>query len=374
MRRSKRMRIYPWDINGYVKLSWGGKQKLFRYLISDYKTIKNINNNLGLPNYWFNNFKRNDKVNTKEPKKIVDITNLNLVGDIIQFNDDNGGSSISYLGTFPIKYDPFWHFLFCLSVGDGHIQKINRKRFTWYQKPEWQEKLIELLKKHNFNYKSSPKSTKQGIVVPQLIRKIGSFVTGLDSSESIRNNIVEKSRMLGKEFELALLFAFLLDEAGMSKSKSNSEITLHQEGNLQLLEKIGRLLDRFNIKWSRNKKGDKWCIRLNSGGVVQLSKLFISLEKYGITLLHRKDIFYKKVNMAEKTMYKLPLKQEAISIRKYLLDSYKDRIITTNEIKTYFASKFNVSSRCQKLISTMKLKKELQHVSLGKYVIKGEQK
>jgi len=374
MRRSKKMYIYPWDISGYVKLSWGGKQKLLWHLISEYRTIKNINNNLGLPNYWFNNFKRNDKINTKELKKIVNITNLNLVDDIIQFNDDNGSSSISYIGTFPIKYNPFWHFLFCLSVGDGHIQKGKKKKFTWYQKPEGQRKLIELFKKHNFNYLSSPKSAKQGIVIPQLIRKVGSFVTGLDSSESIRKSIVEKSRMLGKGFELALLFAFFLDESGMCKSKANSEITLHQEGNLQLLEKIGELLNRFNVKWSRNKKGDKWCIRVNPDGVVQLSKLFISLEKYDVTLLHREDIFYKKVNMAKKTMYKLPLRRESISIRKYLLDNYKDRIITINEIRTYFASEFNVSSRCKKLVSTMKLKKELEIVSLGKYVIKEGQK
>ncbi len=372
MRITKRILIYPWDLNGYVKLSWGGKQKLIRYLISEYGSFKNINEQLNLSPYWFNNVRRNDKINAKELKRIVDVTKLNLVDDIIQFNDGAGNSSFPYVGKFPIRYDPFWHFLFCLSIGYGHINEDKKKKFTWYQKPEGQEKLIELLKKHDFDYTAPPKKTKQGIVIPQLVRKIGSFVTGLDSGKSIRNNIVEKSYNLGKKFELALLCAFFLDESGMSKSKPNCEITLHHEGNLQLLEKIGSLLNRHNVNWSKNKKLDKWLIRINTEGVVQLSKLFDSLKEYGITLLHRESTFHKKADMAKKTIYKIPLRKESTSIRKYLLDNYKNKSITIGELRSYFESDFNVSTRSRKLISTMKKKNELKSVDTGKYVIKGE--
>jgi len=363
--------VYPWDINGYVKLYFNSKQDLIYFLLNKYKTTSNINKSLNLSRHWFRNFKNSDKINTKHLKKIASVVGVNIVKNVMQFNDDKGSSSIAYLGKFPIKYSPFWHFLFCLSIGDGMFKKGIKKQFVWYQKPQGQKKLIELLNKHGFDYRSLPKKTKQGMVIPQIVRKLGYFAAHLEENMPIKENIIEATHNLGKKYELALLCAFFMDEAGMSKP--NSESTLRQEGNLELLGKIGKLLDRFGVNWSKNKKGDKWVIRFSSEGVVRLGVLFKSLKKYDIDLLHREKIFREKVRIAEKTLYRIPLKKESGLVRKYLLDNYKNKIITINEIKTQFKSNFNVSSRVGKLIDTMKKKKELNFVSIGKYMIGGEQ-
>ena len=365
--------IYPWDIKGYVKLSNKAKSKIIKFLVNKHRFKSDISNTLNVSDYWFYNFLRNKKINAITLKKIVDLTNDKaILNEIIQFNDDKGSSSIPFTGKFPIKYNPLWHFIFCLSIGDGYIRKGSKKKFVWYQKSEGQRKLIEILNKLNFDYKPHPKNARHGLTIPQMIRKIGSFITKLDSGRSIKNGIFEVSRKLGKDFELALLCAFFMDEAGMGKSKLNSEITLHQEGNLPLLEKMGDLLNKYDIKWSKNKKGDKWCIRFNSEGIVHLSKLFSSLKKYNIDLLHREKIFQKKVKMAKEVLYKLPLKDESVSIREHLLNNYKNKTITLDEIRKYFKSNFNVSSRSRQLAHSMKKKNELQPIDLGKYIIRGE--
>ncbi|MBW2976317.1 hypothetical protein KY347_02620 [Candidatus Woesearchaeota archaeon] len=365
--------VFPWDIKGYVELSNKAKTRIVNFLINNHRFKSDITKKLNAPDYWFYNFIRNQKIDTHTFKKIVDMINdKTLLNEIIQFNDDKGSSSIPFTGNFPIEYTPSWHFIFCLSVGDGYIRKGNKKKFVWYQKPEGQKKIIELLNKINFNYSPKIKNAKHGITIPQLIRKVGSFATKLDSSQSIKSNLIEVSKKLGKDYEVALLCAFFIDEAGMGKSKSNSEITLHQEGNLPLLEKIGDLLNRFDVKWSKNKKGDKWCIRINSEGVVKLPELFYSLKKHNINLLHREEIFQKKVKMAKETLYKIPLKEESVSIREYLLNNYRNKIISLDEIRRHYKSNFNVSLRSRQLVHFMKKKKELQTIDLGKYIIKGK--
>ncbi len=366
--------IFPWDIDGYVKLSKESKEKIIFSLFEKYKTVKDINKVLKTSEHFFLHFRKYDKIKTVNLKKMVLVLNEEIIKDIVQFNDDKGSSSIAYTGSFPIIYTPLWHFLFCLSIGDGNIKKGKKRQFVWYQKPEGQKQIIQLLKDNYFNYTSSIKKTKQGITIPQLIRKVGSFVTGLDTKELIINEIIEVSSKLGKDFEFALLCAFFMDEAGMGTIKSNSEITLHQEGNLLFLEKIGFLLDKYDIKWSKNKKKDKWVIRIKLESIVELSKMFDSLNKYGISLFHRENIFQEKVKMARKTQYTVPLKKEAVFVRKYLLNNFMNQTITLDEIRKYFKSNFNVSSRLRKLVNTMKKKNELKSISLGKYIIKGDEK
>ena len=364
--------VYPWNVDGYVELSYGYKRNLIKSLLTKYKTAKFIVKHLNVPEYWFNNFKRNNKIHTEDLYKVASLTNDGgIIKEIFQFNDDKGSSSIPFMGRFPIKYDALWHFLFCLSVGDGSISKGSKRTFVWYQKPEGQKLVVELLKKLNFDYKPSLYVTKKGLTIPQLIRKIGSFITTLDSSYEIKNNMVRVSSKLGKDYELAFLAAFFLDEAGMSKSKLNSEITLHQEGNLKFLEKVGELLTNLNVKWSKNKKGKDWCIRINSEGVIELSKLFDSLKKYNIDLLHRKEIFIKKVEMANKTINRIPLRSESSSIKKYLLKEFGGKEIALGEIKCLFRQSPTVSSRARRLVYTMKKRSELKPISFSKYIIKG---
>ena len=364
--------IYPWDVNGYVRLSWDYKRTLTSRLLSEHGNGTKISKTLRLPTYWFTNFTKNDKIHTKALRRIVSITDTNVAKDVVQFNDDYGSSSFPFLARFPVKYSPLWHFFFCLSVGDGCIQKGNKKRFTWYQKPEGQEKVIALLNKIGFDYPRSLKSTKQGITMPQLIRKIGAFVTGLNSSKEIKENIISASSELGRDYEVVFLCAFFMDEAGISKAKSSSEITLHQEGNLELLQRVGSLLTKLGIIWSKNKKGELWCIRIGPEGVVKLSQIFDSVKKHDVTLLHREAVFNKKVEMARKTIYKVPLRKEAALIRTYLLANRENELVSSNEIKDYFKTNFNVSSRTRKLVATMKKKKELQPIGIGQYVIRGE--
>ena len=49
------------------------------------------------------------------------------------------------------------------------------------------------------------------IVIPQLIRKVGEYVTGLSLSSEITKNIIGVSSRLGKDYEIALISAFVLE-------------------------------------------------------------------------------------------------------------------------------------------------------------------
>lgn len=290
--------VFPWDIDGYIKLNDKARDKIIKLLISSHRFKSDIARSLTVPDYWFYNFVRTQKIDTITFKKIIDKTNeKDLVNEILQFNDDKGSSSIPFTGKFPIEYSPLWHFVFCLSIGDGHIKHGNKKQFYWYQKPKGMIALINLINKMGFIYAPAFSTCKRGICIPQLIRKIGSNVTGLKNSVDIKRHIIDVSSRLGREYEIALLMAFFLDESGMSKP-TTSEITLHQEGNLFLLSLIGQLLEKFDVDYSRNKKGSKWNIRFKVKGVLKLNELFKSLNIYGVNLLHRQEIFDKKIEIA----------------------------------------------------------------------------
>jgi len=365
--------IFPWDINGYVKLNSNAKTKILDFLINTHGFKSEISQTLNVPRYWIYNFIRNDKIDTITFKKILNLTkDSTLIKEIIQFNDDNGSSSIPFKGKFPIKYDPLWHFIFCLSIGDGHINKGNKKQFSWYQKPTGLKELVKLINGMGFKYSPKITTCKRGIVSPQMIRKAGEFITKLGNKNEMTENIITISSKLGKDYEIALIAAFLMDEAGMGQLKNNSEMTLHQEGNLNFLDDFGRLLNKFKIGWSRNKKGKKWNIRFNTGGIIKLAELLESAKKYNISLLHRQEIFQKKAQIAIKTDYKSILKLESRKVHNYLLNNYAGKVITLNQIRKYYKSNYNISSRSLKLIEDMKRKSELIIISMAKYKIGDE--
>ncbi len=365
--------VFPWDIKGYIQLSNKAKSEIIEFLINKHRFKSKIANTLDVPVYWFYNFKKSDKIDTFTFKKIINLTkNKNLIKEITQFNDDKGSSSIHFKGKFPIHYDPLWHFIFCLSIGDGHIHKGNKKRFSWYQKPEGLKRLVKLICRLGFKYSPPISTCKKGIVIPQMIRKVGEHVTGLSLGYEITKNIIDVSSRLGEDYEIALISAFVLDESGMATLKNNSEMTIHQEGNLDFLENFGDLLNKFRIDWSKNKKGEKWNIRLNTNGIIKLAELFESIKKYDITLLHRQKIFQKKVKIAKKTNYKSPLKLESKNLHDYLLNNYSGKTLTLKQIRNYYKSNHNIQSRSLKLIEDMKKKGELIKIGFSKYLIRRE--
>ncbi|MBN1469950.1 MAG: hypothetical protein JW924_14575 [Fusobacteriaceae bacterium] len=363
--------VFPWDIKGYIKLNNNTKNKILNFLIKKYRFNSEITRALYVPDYWLYNFKKSSKIDTIKFKKIVDLVkNKNLIKSIVQFNDDKGSSSIPFKGKFPINYSPLWHFVFCLSIGDGHIKNGNKKQFYWYQKPEGLKALIKIINKMNFYYSPRIYNCKRGICLPQLIRKLGSFVTGLKTGEDIKKRIINISSKLGREYQIALLMAFFLDEAGMSKPKT-SEITLHQENNLIFLKNIEKILKEFGIEYARNKKGDRWVIRFKTPGIIKLAELFKSIKRNNITLLHRQKTFQKKVQIAKKTNYKFPLKLESKKVHDYLLNKYAGKIITLEQIRKHYKSNHNIHTRSLKLIEDMKKKGELIRIGLAKYQVGG---
>ncbi len=363
--------VFPWDIKGYIKLNNNTRNKILKFLINNHRFKSDITRTLDVPDYWTHNFIRNEKIDTKTFKKIVDLMkDESLIQEIIQFSDDYGSSSIPFNGSFPIYYTPLWHFVFCLSVGDGCIGG-RKKQFYWYQKPEGMKALIKLINGMNFHYSPKISVCKRGVCIPQLIRKVGSYVTGLENGREVKKGILEVSSKLGKEYEIAFLTAFFLDEAGMGTLKNNSEIITHQEGNLILLENFGNLLDKLKVDWSRNKKKEKWNIRLNTNGIIKLAELFESVKKHNITLLHRQRTFQKKVKIAKKTNSKSQLKLESKKLRTYLLNKYSGKQITLEQIRKHFKSNHNLSIRSRDLVYHMKKKDELVNVGLAKYQVKG---
>ncbi|MBU0457668.1 MAG: hypothetical protein ABH824_01955 [Nanoarchaeota archaeon] len=360
--------VYPWDIKGYIEISDKDRKLIINQLFSKVKNNKDISKLINVPKYWFYNFSKSKKIRSTVLKSISENVNLSEI-NIIKFNDDKGSSSIDFRGSFPIEYSPSWHFIFCLSIGDGYLRKGRKKSLSWYQKPEGLIKLVEKINSLGFDYKPSIKTCKQGIVIPQLIRKVGSYVTGLSNQEEINKNIFKFSAELGREYEIALLMAFFLDEAGM-RTRNSSEITLHQEGNLKLLENFEQLLNKLNIKFSRNSKGNKWCIRFNNESVIGLNSLFNSLNKFNLSLLHRQEVFDKKVKIAKKNLYKLNLRSDAEEVKRIVLNKYKNKGISLSQIRKLYKYQYNVSTRSRKLVSSLKKQNKLEIISLGKYKIK----
>jgi hypothetical protein len=367
--KSKKL-VYPWNINGYVEISPKDKKIIINQLLRKTKNNKDLSELINVPKYWFYNFSKSKKIKSSVFKSIID--NLDLAEiNIIKFNDDKGSSSITFRGTFPIEYSPIWHFIFCLSIGDGHLRQGSKKSLSWYQKPEGLIKLVEKISFLGFDYKPGIKTCKQGIVIPQLIRKVSSHVTGLFNQEDINNNIFKVSAKLGKEYEIALLMAFFLDEAGM-RTRNSSEITLHQEGDLKLLESFEQLLKKLKINFSRNSKGDKWCIRFSNEGVIKLNYLFYSLSKYNLNLLHRQEVFNRKVKIAKKNRYKINLRSDAKKVKNIVLSRYKNKEISLNQIRKFYKNQYNISTRSRKLISSLKKQNKLEIINFGRYKIKGD--
>ncbi len=365
--------IFPWDVKGYVKLNNQAKDRILKFLINNHKFKSDITKTLDVPGYWIHNCIRTEKIDTATFKKIVNLMQDNtLVEEIIQFNDDKGSSSIPFNGQFPLKYTPLWYFVFCLSVGDGHIHKGNKKRFDWYQKPDGLREMAKLIDKLGFKYSPPITTCKRGIIIPQMIRKVGDHVTGLSTNREIKKGIIGASSKLGKNYEIAFIAAFFMDESGMGKLKNNSEITIHQEGNLNFLGKFGKLLDKFEISWSKNKKGNEWNIRLNTNGIIKLAELFESIKKHNITLLHRQRIFQKKVEIAKKTNYKSQLKSESKKLHTYFLNKYSGKQVTLAQIRKHFKSNHNLSIRSRDLVYHMKKKNELINIGLTKYQVRGD--
>jgi len=359
------------DIKGYIKLNDEAKNRILRFLINKHRFKSHISKTLDVPDYWIHNFIRNKKIDTSTFKKIVNsMQDDTLTNEIIQFNDDKGSSSVPFKGVFPIQYNPLWHFVFCLSIGDGYLRE-EKKQFYWYQKPEGMKALIKLINRMNFCYSPKISVCKRGVCIPQLIRKVGSYVTGLEDKKDIKKDILKVSSKLGREYEIAFITAFFLDEAGMSTLKNNSEITIHQEGNLIFLENVGKLLDKLKVDWFKNKKTEKWNIRLNTNGIIKLAELFESIKKHNITLLHRQGIFQKKVEIAKKTNRKSQLKLESKKLRTYILNKYSGKQITLEQIRKHFKSNHNLSIRSRDIVYHMKKKNELINVGLAKYQVKG---
>lgn len=76
--------------------------------------------------------------------------------------------------------------------------------------------------------------------------------------------------------------------------------------------------------------------------------------------------------MAKKMLPKILLKRESLQIKEYLLDNYKDKKITLNEIRKHFKIKTNTSIRGRQMAYNLKKKNLLEIIKEGEYFIKGE--
>lgn len=353
------MEIDPTDLQGFLKISGTARKEILDHLKNNYSNYAQGARDIGLKEYHVHNFKKYDKkIHTSVAKKFIEANLLNQ-GEFKAFYDDKGSSSTPYKGSFPIEYSPKWHFVFCLCIGDGYFRRGRDKQFHWFQKEKGVKKISKVINELGFSYQPSFDSTRHGITIPQLIRKCGEHVLELKDKPNYRMNIIKKTAKLGRNYTLALFLAFFIDEAGMSKAKNNSEITLHQEGNLEILRKVGQLLDDFGVEWSKNKKKEGWVIRISTKGVLKLNKLFKEAKKLGISLLHRENAFKQKLEMAKTNKNNAELRKDTKRVKKKILES-SEEIISFKDAKKLFKDKRNAKRRTKQLLRNMKSRNEIK--------------
>lgn len=342
------MEVNPIKLDGYVLLNEKSKVRLIEELENEYSNLAKAARELGFRKYHLYNFKKNtgSKLNTEIISKIFDYGWIDFE-DIETFHDDKGSSSAPYTGDFPINYDPRWHFIYCLCIGDGHIRTQSTEQFAWHQKEKGTQEVVNLVKKLGFRYNPTYDCARHGITLPQLIPKTAKKALNIKSHSP--EEIFNKTEKAGRDYKIALLTAFFVDEAGISTAKNSSEITIHQEGDLETLERYGELLNDFGIKWNRNKKREGWTIRITSEGVHKLEEIFRESKDLGIGLMHRKEAFDQKAKIASKTYGQTKLREDTSKVRKAITDLQEGSEINLDEIKSYFSTKKNLDRRAKEL-------------------------
>ncbi len=258
--------------------------------------------------------------------------------------------------------------MFCLCIGDGYIRETEKPQFYWYQKEDGVNRLKELIQEIGFEaYDPAFDSARHGITIPQLIRKVAETVLGIETKKDAISDIFRQSKLLGQPYEIALLTAFFVDEAGMSTAKTDSEITLHQEGNLDFLARMGNLLDRFDVAWSKNKKQEKWIIRIPTEGVKRLAELLDEADEYGCSILHRRQAFEDKHSMAQKTAEQAQLRQDTSRVRQQITSDYAGRTVSRAEVLPLFRHATNRDRRLSELLRNMERKGEIKKIAEERY-------
>jgi hypothetical protein len=364
------MEVNPLDLDGYIRLETESKDALMGNLNKEYDRLSDAAVDLEFPKYHLYNYRKSEdnKINTAILSKIHE-AGLIQQGDIKAFHDDKGSSSTPYKGDFPINYSPRWHFVYCLCIGDGHLRSNSTEQFDWFQKEKGTKQVIEVIRSLGFDYDPEYESARHGITIPQLIPKTAK--QALEINEHSKNDIFTKSEEAGENYQIALLTAFFIDEAGISTGKdSSSEITIHQEGNLELLEKYGELLDEFNVSWNRNKKREGWTIRITSEGVHKLKDLFEKSEDLGIGLLHREEAFNQKAEIASKTHSQTSLRKDTSSAREKILQKHKGEEITYKTVKSYFNKSKNLNRRSKELLRNLEQSNKVKKTAPETYYVK----
>lgn len=364
------MEVNPLDLDGYVQLKPKSKEKLLKELNAKYEYLSDAAEDLGFPKYHLYNYrKRSDNKISSTILSKINEAGLLEQEDIKSFHDDKGSSSTPYKGEFPIKYSPKWHFVYCLCIGDGHVRNKSTEQFDWFQKEKGTRHVIQFIRSLGFDYSPEYESARHGITIPQLIPKTAKKALGMN--EHTKDEIFKKTKEAGENYQIALLTAFFIDEAGISTGKdSSSEITVHQEGNLELLEKYGELLDKFNVNWNRNKKRDGWTIRITSEGVHKLEEIFEKSGDLGIGLLHREEAFNQKAGIASKTHSQTSLRKDTSKAREKILQKHKEEEINYKTVKSYFKKPKNLNRRSKELLRNLEKSNKVKKTAPETYYVK----
>lgn len=357
------------ELSGFLKLSPRARERILSRLEEEYGTYNKAAEDMGVSRHHFYNYARRDKKLHTSFVNILKRQGLVHHEDFEAFYDDKGSSSTAYTADFPIEYGPSWHFVFSLCLGDGHFHRRTGE-FYWHQKEEGVEELAELLQGLGFEYNLEFDSARHGIVLPRLIRKVGEHVLGIRSKEEAFKQIIPASRGLGEKYEVALLTAFFVDEAGMSTAKRASEITVHQEGNLRFLEDYGELLNDFDVEWNRNSKGDAWVIRITSAGVQRLDEIFDRAEELGFGLLHRRKAFNEKAAIASETAQETELRKDTSEVRDRIVSGDVPEPFGTEDIKPLFKTQMNMDRRARELLQYLEERGYIKKSSRGMYFLK----
>lgn len=354
------------NLDGFLELRSEARERILSELGDRYQTYNAAAEEWGIPRHHFYNYSRRDKkIHTSFAKALREEGLVNPE-DFVAFYDDSGSSSFPYNGDFPITYSPRWHFVFCLCIGDGNFHKEDGK-FQWFQKERGVSALREMIQDMGFKYDPSFESARHGVTLPRLIKKAAGYVLGIKSKEEAFERAIPASRRLGEDYEIALLTAFFVDEAGISAAKDASEITVHQEGNLEFLEKYGNLLDDFGVVWNKNIKSNGWVIRITSEGVDKLRGIFSQAEDLGFGLLHRRKAFDEKAEIARRTASQTKLRADTTQVRKRVLEGNTPDSFYVSEFKQLFQEEENLERRSKELLRDLESKGHIKKISKEQY-------
>lgn len=368
------------DLNVYVECS----KKLRKLLLEKMKekgfSIRGLARESNIPHSIIIPFLKGKSIRTENFLKIIKtlqigeetIKGLNLKIRSGPYNP------FEYKFKFPIKLNPLHIRLAAHVLGDSSLERYGCR---WYQKSKSGGKLLG-----NLVYELSRKRIKRGVKdsygIPVILLDIVCVALNLSRNDLKTSKFVKKLLLLGREYKIEFLAAFIVDEGYISQSSIRIRNT-----DLELLKQLRKLILSLNyscsgIKVCRNDVGNEIKIKnrkakvnyplkellLYADGLVNFKEDIERLIKeYGkITGLWHKQKLLEKWSKRVDLNYlykRRESKSRIIPTIKQLIEKEPVKVLNLSK-------RFNISYyRIYKILYRMEKRKLIKKISSGTFAL-----